>query len=65
METKPASEVVARTAFDVALERDDLRRAVLAWLPTCPTCGGTGTGSSLLKNSTCPTCGPLRKVVGK
>ncbi len=51
------------------LDDEPLHRAVLAWLPTCPTCGGTGEvmytdihDGELL--TPCPTCGPLRKAAG-
>ncbi len=63
-----ASEVVEQT--EAWYRYETIRRAVLAWLPTCPTCKGTSINGHGIDDMgirypiSCPTCGPLRAAVG-
>ncbi len=51
-------------------EHEKLRRSVLAFIETCPTCGGTGIKGHGIDDMgirypiDCPTCGPLRAAAG-
>ena len=48
-----------------------IAKEAIAFLPKCPTCGGTGTSlrkpyeiAAHFVQCPCPTCGPLREAIG-